>query len=82
MSQAVTSNESAGVDVKTKTPTTYSNFEPVKDESTEKQKTETERSQGNVLVNQLVTSEKSNIVEPVQVAPVGISGKSVDRSLD
>lgn len=68
MSQEGTSNGSLAADVNT-------NVEPVKDESVERQEAETERSQESVLVNQLLTSEKSNIVEPGQVTPASTSGK-------
>lgn len=78
MSQAVTSNESTEVDVKTKTPINYSNVEQVKDESVERQKAETKRRQENVLVHPLLNSEKSNVVEPVHITPESTSGKSVN----
>ena len=75
MSQEGTSNESPGADVNTNTPLNYSNLGSVKDESVKRQKAETERSQENVLVNQSVTSEKSNVVDP------GKKGEKFDPKL-
>ncbi|XP_020605380.1 uncharacterized protein LOC110044214 isoform X2 [Orbicella faveolata] len=64
--QEVTSN-----DVKATTPINYSNLdlEPVKDDSIEMQRAETNGRQENIPVYQSLNSEKSNLVETVQVTP-------------
>jgi len=78
VSQEVTSN-----DVKATTPINYSNLdlEPVKDDSIEMQRAETNGRQENIPVYQSLNSEKSNLVETVQVTPEIRRGKSVSPSV-
>ena len=75
MLQEISSNENPGADVNTNKPINHSIVKPLEDESVEGQRAESERSQEHVLVNQSATSEKSKVVEPGQVTPVGTSGK-------
>jgi len=81
VSQEGTPNKNPGADVDTSTPENYSNAAPVKDENFERQKAETERKHENVLDNQSVTSEKSNLVETGQITLESSRGKSVSQSV-
>ena len=75
MLQKISSKESPGADVNTKTLINYPNEKPLEDGSVERQRAEIECGQENVLFSQLATSGKSNVVEPGQVTAAGTCGK-------